>query len=249
VQVLSLLFFCLKVTKSLMTTPLTGRDLVIAFCWVINYSFRMTREEKVKLVIERLERVYPNPRSALDFRNALELLVATMLSAQTTDKLVNTVTPAVFRTYRSAVEYAQASYDELDKLIQKVNFHRNKAKNIIAAGKVMVEKHYGEVPQTMEELDALPGVARKTANVVLGNAFGKAEGIAVDTHVMRLSQKLGLTIHHDPVNIEKDLMKIVPKEKWISFSHLLILHGRDICTARPHSCKGCPLGEMCPENV
>jgi endonuclease III len=207
----------------------------------------MTKEEKVKEIIKRLSKVYPHPKTALHFSNPLELLVATILSAQATDKLVNLVTPELFKKYKTAQDYANASFAEFDTDIKKINFHGGKAKNILAAAKMILETFGGKVPNTMEELDSLPGVARKTANVVLGNAFGKAEGIVVDTHVMRLSAKLGLTSEKTPEKIELDLMKIVPKGKWIDFSHMLILHGRDMCTARPHTCAGCPLGDLCPD--
>lgn len=209
----------------------------------------MNREEKVKEIIKRLSEVYPHPKTALDYSTPLELLIATILSAQATDKLVNTVTPALFAKYKTAKDYANASVDDIDAMISKVNFHRNKAKNIHEATKIIAEKYNGKVPDTMEELDALPGVARKTANVVLGNAYGKAEGIAVDTHVMRLSRRLGLTHETDPVKIEQDLMKIVPKDKWIDFSHLLINYGREYCPARPHVCADCPLGDLCPDTA
>ncbi len=207
----------------------------------------MTKEQKVKEIINRLSKVYPHPRTALNHANPLQLLVATILSAQATDKLVNLITPQLFQKYESAQAFAIADVKELDSYINKVNFHNNKAKNIQAACKIIAEKYKGKVPDTMEELDALPGVARKTANVVLGNAFNKAEGIVVDTHVMRLSQKLGLTESNDPVKIELDLMKIVPKEKWIDFSHLLINFGREYCPARRHKCDNCPLGNLCPD--
>lgn len=207
----------------------------------------MTKQEKVKLIIERLSQIYPHPNTALDYSTPLDLLVATILSAQATDKLVNSITPMLFSKYKTAEDYANTSYEDLDSLISKVNFHRNKAKSIMAAAKVIVQKHGGKVPDNMEDLDALPGVARKTANVVLGNAYGKAEGIAVDTHVMRLSKKLGLTENTDPVKIEQDLMQIVPKDYWIDFSHLLILFGREYCPARPHVCADCPLGNLCPD--
>lgn len=209
----------------------------------------MNKQQKVELIIDRLSKIYPHPKTALNFSNPLELLVSTILSAQATDKLVNTVTPALFAKYTSAKSYANASIDEIDEMIKRVNFHHNKAKSVHDAAKVILEKHAGQVPNTMEELDALPGVARKTANVVLGNAFGKAEGIAVDTHVMRLTKKLGLTDQNDPAKIELDLMKIVPRDKWIDFSHLLILHGRDMCVARPHTCQNCPLQDLCPDMV
>lgn len=207
----------------------------------------MTKEEKVKEIIKRLSKVYPHPKTALEFENPLQLLIATILSAQATDKTVNTVTPELFKKYKTAEDFADASVEDIDKMVKKVNFHNNKSKSIKAACQMIVDKFKGKVPDNMEDLDSLPGVARKTANVVLGNAFGKAEGIVVDTHVMRLSKKLGLTNQTDPVKIEQDLMKIVPKEKWIDFSHLLINFGREFCPARPHKCEDCPLQELCPD--
>lgn len=204
----------------------------------------MTTEEKVKEIINRLSRIYPNPRTALNYRTPLQLLVATILSAQATDKIVNQVTPNLFRKYTTAKGYADADPKEFDKNIIKINFHNNKAKNIQAACKIIAEKYGGKVPDNMEELDALPGVARKTANVILGSVFKKAEGIVVDTHVIRLSRKLGLTDSSDPVKIEQDLMKIVPKDKWIDFSHYLINYGREFCPARPHDCTGCVLRDL-----
>lgn len=207
----------------------------------------MIKQEKVKEIITRLYTLYPHPKTALNYSNPLELLVATILSAQATDKLVNQITPALFAKYTTAQDYADAPLDELEKDIAKINFYKNKAKAIKGASKMIVEKFAGQVPDNMEDLDSLPGVARKTANVILGNAFKKAEGIVVDTHVMRLSRKLGLTDQKDPVRIEADLMKIVPKDKWIDFSHLLINFGRDYCPARPHVCKNCPLGDLCPD--
>ncbi len=209
----------------------------------------MTKQEKVKEIIKRLSKVYPHPKSALHFTSPLELLFATILSAQATDKVVNLVTPELFKKYKTAKDFATASIEEIDSMIRKVNFHNNKAKSIKAAAQIIVEKHGGKVPDTMEELDALPGVARKTANVVLGGAFHKAEGVVVDTHVMRLANKLGLTTERDPVKIEIDLMKIIPKEHWIDFSHMLILHGRNTCPARPHQCAACPLGDLCPDKT
>ena len=214
---------------------------------MILYNICMSREEKAKEVIRRLEKIYPNPHTALNHSGPLELLVATILSAQATDKLINLVTPELFKKYRSAKDFADADLGELDKDIGRVNFHHNKAKSIKAAAKMIVEKYGGKVPDTMEELDALPGVARKTANVILGNAFHKAEGIAVDTHVVRLSQRLGLTKEKTPEKIEQDLMKIIPRSKWIDFSHLLINFGREYCPARKHICKECPLGDLCPD--
>jgi endonuclease-3 len=201
----------------------------------------MTKEEKVEEIVKRLIKVYPKPRTALEWSTPLELLVATMLSAQCTDKLVNLVTPELFKKFKTAKDYAQASEEEIDKFISKVTFHRNKAKNIKRAGQMMVEKFGGEVPSNMEDLDSLPGVARKTANVVLGDAFEKSDGIVVDTHVMRLSTKLGLTDKKDPEKIEKDLMEIVPKKYWIIFPHLLILSGREFYPARLKDLNSGPL--------
>lgn len=208
----------------------------------------MTKREKALEIIKRLKKKYANAKIALDFTNPLELLVATIMSAQTLDSLVNALTPALFKKYKTAKDYADAPVAEIDQMIKRVNFHANKAKNIKAMAQILVEKYNGNVPQTMEELDALPGVARKTANVVLSNAFGKAEGIVIDTHMIRMTNKLGLTTSKDPVKIEEDLMKIVPKEHWIDFAHMLILHGRHECTARPHNCDNCSLGELCPDN-
>lgn len=207
----------------------------------------MDLEQKVKLIIERLYKIYPHPKIALNFSNPLELLVATILSAQATDKTVNTVTPALFIKYQDVKDFADAPLEELDKDISKINFHTNKAKSIKAAAQMIIDKFDGKVPDNMQDLDALPGVARKTANVVLGTAFGKSEGIVVDTHVIRLANKLGLTTSKDPVKIEQDLMEIVPKQDWINFPFLLINHGRDICTARPHTCANCPLKDLCPD--
>ncbi|MDQ5901259.1 MAG: endonuclease [Patescibacteria group bacterium] len=194
---------------------------------------KMTNEQKVEEVYKRLKKIYPHPRTALDFNDAYQLLIATILSAQCTDKLVNTVTPALFNKYKSPSELAKAPVEEIDEYIKKVTFHGNKAKNIKAAAEMIVQKHNGKVPENMVDLDALPGVARKTANVVLGDAFRKSEGIVVDTHVIRAVGRLGLSKHTDPEKIEKDLMSIVPKEWWIEFPHLLILYGREYAPARP----------------
>lgn len=207
----------------------------------------MTKQEKAIEVYKRLKKAMPNPRIELDFQNPFELLVATILSAQCTDKLVNTVTPALFAAYPTPADMAAADIADIDHYIVKVNFHANKAKNIKAAAQMLVTKHNGVIPKTMEELDALPGVARKTANVILGSAFGIAEGIVIDTHGIRLSNRLGLTTQKDPVKIERELMDMLPRETWIEFGHLLTLHGRHMCTARPHSCENCPLGDLCPE--
>lgn len=204
----------------------------------------MTKEEKVLEIHKRLLKLYPHPKVALDFTNPLELLVATIMSAQTTDKLVNILTPPMFAKYKTAKDYAEAPVEDIQKFISKVNFSGNKAKNIKASAQIIAEKYGGKVPDTMEELDALPGVARKTANVVLGQAFGKAEGIPIDTHMIRMSNKLGLTTQKDPVKIEKDLMEIVPKELWIEWPSRLILFGRHECPAKNHDCEGTLLWDL-----
>lgn len=207
----------------------------------------MTKEKKVQEIIKRLYKAFPNPKVELRYKTPFELLVATILSAQCTDKLVNTVTPALFAQYKTIRAYADASVTNVDQMIRKINFHTNKAKNIIAAANMIMKKFNGNVPDTMAELDALPGVARKTANVILGSIFHKAEGIVIDTHGIRLSNKLGLTTSNDPVKIEQDLMAIVPKNKWIDIGHLLTLHGRYQCPARSHTCNNCILDDLCPE--
>jgi endonuclease III len=196
--------------------------------------------------IRRLRTGYPNSRIALNFKNPLELLIAVILSAQTTDVAINSLTPALFSRYKTADDYARADVIELETLIKKSGFYHQKAKSLIGMGKTLVEKFGGHVPQTMSELVQIPGAARKTANIVLWNAFGKIEGIAVDTHVARLSQRLGFTQEQDPVKIEKDLMKIVPHEDWGRFSHWLQDHGRAVCTARKPNCAGCFLNDICP---
>lgn len=207
----------------------------------------MTKEEKVLEIIKRLEKIYPNPKSALIHSTPWELLVATILSAQATDKGVNLITPNLFKNFPDVRSFARSTPEEVDPYVKTINFHFNKSKSIIGAAKMIVEKFGGKVPDNMEDLDSLPGVARKTANVVLGDAFNKQEGIVVDTHVIRLANKLGLTTQKDPVKIEKDLMGLVPKKDWTRFAHMLVLHGRDICTARSHTCENCPLGELCPD--
>lgn len=203
----------------------------------------MTKQNRVKFIIDKLSPLYPNPRTALEYKTPLELLIATILSAQCTDKVVNTVTPELFKKFPNTQAFAKAEVAEIDRYISKVTFHSNKAKNIKAACQMMVDKFGGEVPDNMEDLDSLPGVARKTANVVLGDAFKKPAGIVVDTHVMRLSQKYGLTAKKDPEKIEEDLMEIVSKEDWVRFAHLLILHGRECCTARG-SKPECPVKDL-----
>jgi endonuclease III len=197
-------------------------------------------------VVARLKAEYPDARTELDWKNPLELLVATMLSAQTTDVQVNRVTQSLFAKYRTAKDYAHADPSELEEDIRPTGFYRNKARSLRNMAGTLVEEHGGEVPGTMRELVALPGVGRKTANVVLGNAFGVDEGIVVDTHVRRVSGRLGLTENKDPVKIEQDLMKVVPEEDWTVFSHLLILHGRRTCKARKPDCPNCVLNDICP---
>jgi endonuclease III len=197
-------------------------------------------------VVARLKAEYPDARTELDWKNPLELLVATMLSAQTTDVQVNRVTQSLFAKYRTAEDYAHADPSELEEDIRPTGFYRNKARSLRNMAGALVEEHEGEVPRTMQELVALPGVGRKTANVVLGNAFGVDEGIVVDTHVRRVSGRLGLTQNRDPAKIEQDLMKIVPEQDWTVFSHLLILHGRRTCKARKPDCPNCVLNDICP---
>jgi len=206
----------------------------------------MKTRERVVQLIDAFPQVYPGARCELDFRNPLELLVATILSAQCTDKRVNMVTPALFKKYPTAKDYASAPQAGLEKAIKSTGFFRNKAKSIRAAMRTIADKHSGKVPDTMEELRALPGVGRKTANVVLSNAFGKNEGIVVDTHVARLSQRLGLTKQKDADKIERDLMKLVPREHWTDWSHWLIWHGRRRCFARKPDCNQCEVFRLCP---
>src|SRR6202040_3715180 len=206
----------------------------------------MTTRERVEQLIKIWPKVYPNAHTELDFRNPLQLLVATILSAQCTDKRVNMVTPALFKKYRSAKDYAEAPQAELENAIKSTGFFRNKTKSIRAATSTIAKKFGGKVPDSMEELRELPGVGRKTANVVLGNAFGKKEGIVVDTHVARLSQRLGLTKQRNPEKIERDLMTLVPREHWTDWSHWLIWHGRRRCYARKPDCANCEILRLCP---
>jgi endonuclease-3 len=204
------------------------------------------QRDRVRKIIAVLRRVYPNAHCELNFSNPLELLIATILSAQCTDKRVNLVTAELFRKYRTAADYANAPLAELEQAIKSTGFYRNKARSIQACCRALVEKHGGEVPRTMEELTALEGVGRKTANVVLGNAFGLNEGIVVDTHVARLARRLGLTRHTDAAKIEQDLMALVPRAQWTMFSHWLIWHGRRRCYARKPDCPHCELAPLCP---
>ena len=204
------------------------------------------KKARTEEIIRRLHVEHPDAHCALDHRNAYELLVATILSAQCTDERVNQVTPALFEKYPDARALAVAETETLEGLIRPTGFFRNKAKSLLGMARAVVERHGGEVPSSMDALHDLPGVGRKTANVVLGNAFGIDEGVVVDTHVRRVSQRLGLTKHEDPEKIEQDLMELVPREEWTDFSHLLIFHGRRICVARKPKHDVCTLCELCP---
>jgi len=205
-------------------------------------------EDKAKLqkIIELLEKEYPDAKIALHYTNPLELLIATILSAQCTDNRVNMVTQKLFKKYKTVKDYANADLKELEEDIRSTGFYRNKAKNIKKCCQMLIEKFNSQIPKTMEKLLELPGVARKTANIVLSNAFGVVEGIAVDTHVRRLTKRLGLSMNSDPDKIEKDLMKIVSRDYWMRITDLLIFHGRRICTARKPKCEKCVLNKLCP---
>ena len=205
-----------------------------------------TASDMARELLKRLPAIYPDAHCELDHSNALELLVATILSAQCTDKRVNLVTKDLFQRCRTAADYAAIPQEELEALVRSTGFYRNKAKNLRAMGAALLAKHGGEVPSTLEALAALPGAGRKTANVVLGNAFNKNEGVVVDTHVGRLSQRLGLTTFTDPVRIEQDLIKLFPRDSWTLLSHWLIFHGRRRCPARKPDCPNCELRDICP---
>jgi endonuclease-3 len=204
------------------------------------------RQERALEIVTRLKRMYPKAKCSLDFTNPFELLIATILSAQSTDARVNIVTKSLFRKYPDAATMARAAQPEMERDVKQTGFFRNKAKAVIACSKAIVEKHGGEVPDTMDALTALPGVGRKTANVVLSNAFKKPVGIVVDTHVTRLAGRLGLTANTDAVKIEEDLMKLIPQKEWTAFSHRLIAHGRAVCIARKPLCAECDLNDVCP---
>ena len=204
------------------------------------------KQERANDIVVRLKQMYPKAKCSLDFTNAFELLIATMLSAQSTDVRVNIVTKSLFRKYPNPQAFAAASQVEMERDVKQTGFFRNKAKAVIAASKMIVERHGGEVPRTMDELTALPGVGRKTANVVLSNALNNPVGIVVDTHVTRVSARLGLTASDDAVTIEQDLMKLIPPKEWTKFSHRLIAHGRTICIARKPKCAQCALSDLCP---
>jgi len=206
----------------------------------------MTGKEKISVILRRLKKEYPKPKTALSFNNPFQLLAATILSAQATDLLVNKVTGSLFKNYKTTKDYADAPLEKLQQDIRSINFYKTKAKNIKACAEQIMEKFGGNVPDTMDELITLPGVARKTANIVLSNAFGINEGIAVDTHVKRLSKLLGLTKNTDPVKIERDLMALTPQKEWGTISHLLILHGRAVCQAKKPRHNECVLKDICP---
>jgi endonuclease-3 len=201
----------------------------------------------MRQVLDRLKREYPGARIELVFKNPLELAVATILSAQCTDKRVNQVTPRLFRKYRTARSYAEAAPEELTEIIRPTGFFNSKTKSIQAMARSLVEDHGGRVPRTMEELKGLRGIGRKTANVILGNAFD-IPGMVVDTHVRRVTLRLGFTRHTDPVKIEMDLQRVVPREEWTLASHLFIFHGRRCCSARSPACERCPVEELCPSS-
>jgi len=207
--------------------------------------FNPVAAKRVEAILETLERAYPEVRCALHHESAWQLLVATILSAQCTDVRVNMVTPALFKRYPTAAKLAKAEAEEVEALIRSTGFFRNKAKNIVGAARRVMEGFGGAVPEKMDELLTLPGVARKTANVVLGSWFGRSEGIVVDTHVHRISRRLELTKSDDPKRIEMDLMKVIPAGKWIDFSHQIIHHGRALCVARGPKCAECPLETQC----
>jgi endonuclease-3 len=206
----------------------------------------IAERERAEQIVAGLRQLYPDAKCSLDFTSPLELLVATMLSAQCTDERVNQVTKSLFQKYRSAQDYARADPETLEQDIRQTGFYRNKAKHIREAAQMIVQRYDGQTPRTMVELIALPGVARKTANVVMGNAFGVVEGVVVDTHVGRLARRLGLTESDDPVKVEQDLMALLPQRDWLDLSHMLIMHGRAVCQARKPLCEACALAPLCP---
>lgn len=203
------------------------------------------RQERLRQILQILQELYPQPKCALHHENPFQLLVATILSAQCTDERVNMVTPTLFHAYPSVKAMAAANVEDVARIIRSTGFFNNKAKNIVGAAQTILDRFGGEVPQTMEELLTIPGAARKTANVVAGSGFGIPTGVVVDTHVQRIARRLGLTEETNPVKIEQDLMRVLPQDKWIDFSHQIILHGRAICTARKPKCRECPLDSLC----
>ena len=206
------------------------------------------RTQRADQVYRIFQSTYPDAHCALDHGNPFELTVATILSAQCTDERVNRVTPALFDAFPDAGSLAGARLEEVEELIHSTGFFRNKARNLVGMAEAVVERHGGVIPRTLAELVKLPGVGRKTANVVLGNAFGLDEGVVVDTHVKRLAKRLGFTRHTDPVKVEKDLVKLFPRERWTLLSHLLIFHGRQCCVARKPRCEACPVAHLCPSS-
>ncbi len=206
-------------------------------------------KERIPEIVRILYREYPESRTALNFQTPHQILVATILSAQCTDARVNLITPALFKKYRSAADFAEANPQELQDEIRSTGFFRNKSKNIILASRKIVEDFGGQVPDTMEKLLTLPGVARKTANIVLSSGYGRAEGIAVDTHVKRLSRRLGLSQKNNPDKIELDLLDLVPKKDWLDFNYVFVNHGRKVCQARKPNCPECKLKSLCPSAV
>ncbi len=210
---------------------------------------KQSRQDRAAAVYELLEGEYPDATTALEHRNPFELAVATILSAQCTDERVNRVTPSLFERFPDARSLAQARSEELEELIHSTGFFRSKAKSLIGMARGLVKEHGGEVPQSMEALTRLPGIGRKTANVILGNAFGIDEGVVVDTHVKRLSGRLGFTTESLPDKIEQDLMKLFPQDRWTPLSHLLILHGRRVCVARKPKCPECAVAHLCPSST
>ncbi len=205
------------------------------------------KKARAHQILAILKKTYPEAECSLDYKNPVQLLVATILSAQCTDARVNKVTPALFRRFRSADEFANADIAELEKYVRSTGFYRNKAKNIKASCRIIAKKHKGSVPQTMDEMLELPGVARKTANIVLGNAYGIIEGVPVDTHAIRISHLLGLTKEKAQNKIERDLMALVPQKDWLLISNLFVHHGRKYCIARRPLCSRCPLNKICPK--
>ncbi len=205
--------------------------------------------ERVRPIIRKLKKRYPDAKCSLNYRSPLQLLVATILSAQCTDARVNQVTKTLFKKYKTAKDYANANPEELEREIQSTGFFRNKTKSIVGMAQALVSDHGSKVPNTMAELVQLPGVGRKTANVVLGNAFGIDEGVVVDTHVTRISNRLAFTSNKDAVKIERDLIDLVPKTEWTLVPHLFIHHGREICRARSPRCEMCPISELCPSST
>ena len=209
-------------------------------------NMKLDNKTRALQIIKLLEKEHPDAKIALDYTNPLELLIATILSAQCTDKRVNIVTKTLFKKYRTPEDYANADQKTLEQDVKSTGFYRNKARNIKKCCQTLIEKFHSQVPRTMDEMLTLPGVARKTANIVLQNAYGVVEGIAVDTHVRRVAKRLGLTENEDPNKIEQDLMTIVPKAKWMRITDLLIFHGRRICDAKKPKCSACVLNKICP---